>query len=178
MSEGALDVPEQVTQILTSGEEIVHVACPVKIPGKSNPAIALTNKRFIIFKKKLIGMDIEDYMWRDLKDVSYKESLTGVTVTLKMDDDEDIDLPRLPKDEARKLYSVAKEMEEKTRKEKRSLELEEKRAAAGGVVVHSPPTDAKEDPVQKLKQLKDMLDMGLVSQDEYDKTKASILSRM
>ena len=178
MPEGAIEVPEQVTQILTSGEEIVHVACPMKIPGKSNPAIALTNKRFIVFKKKLIGMDIEDYMWRDLKDVSYKESLTGVTVTLKMDDDEDINLPWLPKDEARKLYSVAKEMEERTRKEKRALELEEKRASAGGVVVQSQQTETKEDPVQKLKQLKDMLDLGLVSQEEYDKAKASILSRM
>jgi len=36
----------------------------------------------------------------------------------------------------------------------------------------------QEDPVAKLKQLKDMLDAGLISQDEYDKTKAAILKRM
>jgi hypothetical protein len=33
-------------------------------------------------------------------------------------------------------------------------------------------------PVAKLKQLKDMLDTGLISQEEYDKTKTAILARM
>jgi hypothetical protein len=37
---------------------------------------------------------------------------------------------------------------------------------------------AKEDPVAKLKQLKEMLDAGLILQEEYDTTKAAILSRM
>lgn len=36
----------------------------------------------------------------------------------------------------------------------------------------------QEDPVAKLKQLKEVLDAGLVSQDEYDKTKAAVLARM
>jgi hypothetical protein len=36
----------------------------------------------------------------------------------------------------------------------------------------------QEDPVAKLKQLKEMLDAGLVSQEEYDKTKAVVLARM
>jgi hypothetical protein len=31
--------------------------------------------------------------------------------------------------------------------------------------------EAKEDPIVKLKQLKDILDAGLISQEEYDKTK-------
>jgi hypothetical protein len=36
----------------------------------------------------------------------------------------------------------------------------------------------QEDPVQKLKQLKSMLDAELISQDEYDQKKADILSQM
>jgi hypothetical protein len=40
------------------------------------------------------------------------------------------------------------------------------------------PSVLAEDPVQKLKQLKDMLDAGLISQKEYDSKKADILSRM
>jgi uncharacterized protein YqgQ len=40
------------------------------------------------------------------------------------------------------------------------------------------PTPAQEDPVAKLKQLKEMLDAGLISQEEYDKAKAAILARM
>jgi membrane protease subunit (stomatin/prohibitin family) len=37
---------------------------------------------------------------------------------------------------------------------------------------------AQQDPVQKLKQLKDMLDAGLITQTEYDEKKADILSKM
>lgn len=40
------------------------------------------------------------------------------------------------------------------------------------------PQALAEDPVQKLKQLKDMLDASLISQEEYDSKKADILSRM
>ncbi len=39
----------------------------------------------------------------------------------------------------------------------------------------SPP---QEDPVAKLKQLKDMLNADLITKDEYNKTKAAILGRM
>jgi hypothetical protein len=35
-----------------------------------------------------------------------------------------------------------------------------------------------EDPLQKMKQLKDMFDAGLINQEEYDKTKAMILAKM
>jgi hypothetical protein len=40
------------------------------------------------------------------------------------------------------------------------------------------PTQSAEDPLQKIRQLKEMLDAGLVSQEEYDKTKAAVLARM
>lgn len=36
----------------------------------------------------------------------------------------------------------------------------------------------QEDLVSKLKQLKDTVDAGLISQEEYDKTKAAILAKM
>lgn len=83
----------------------------------------------------------------------------------------------MPNDDARALYSAAKEMEERMQKEKCSLELEVKRAAASGAVVQS-QEETKEDPVAKLKHLKEMLDAGLIGQDEYDKMKAVIRPRM
>ena len=36
----------------------------------------------------------------------------------------------------------------------------------------------KEDPVQVLKQLKEMLDIGVITEEEYDKKKQEVLSRM
>lgn len=42
----------------------------------------------------------------------------------------------------------------------------------------SPNPIVETDPVAKLKQLKDMLDAGLITQDEYDKTKSTLLAKM
>ena len=42
----------------------------------------------------------------------------------------------------------------------------------------SPPKSDADDPVATLKKLKDMLDMGLIEQSEYDTKKTEIMSRM
>lgn len=53
---------------------------------------------------------------------------------------------------------------------------------AGQVFSNSPQdgnqNSAQEDPMQTLTKLKNMLDAGLISQDEYDSKKTEILGRM
>jgi membrane protease subunit (stomatin/prohibitin family) len=51
-------------------------------------------------------------------------------------------------------------------------------AMQGGMQQGAGAAAAQQDPVQKLKQLKDMLDAGLITQTEYDEKKADILSKM
>ena len=46
------------------------------------------------------------------------------------------------------------------------------------VTTHAADQQPKEDPLQKMKQLKEMLDAKLITQDEYDKKKAEILASM
>jgi hypothetical protein len=177
-------VHSKVSQILTSGEEIIYIAVQKKLVMNMSPVcVALTNKRFIIYKPKMLGrVDFEDYIWRDLKDAKVKEGMRGATLTLETMDSRQIPIEDLPKAQARKLYTLAQDMEEHVREERRQRELEEKRAAAGGIVMSTPaaqqPAPVQENPVQKLKQLKDMLDAGLISQGEYDSKKVDILSRM
>ena len=94
----------------------------------------------------------------------------------------------LPKTQARKVYAFAQQMEEFVREERRIRDMEEKRAAAGGINIAGMPgmnmaaqTSApppKEDPVQVLGKLKQLLDAGLITQQEYDTKKNDILSRM
>ena len=91
----------------------------------------------------------------------------------------------IPKAQARKLYRFAQEMEETKREERRQRDLEEKRAIAGGGITintQSAPAPAAaaptEDPMEKLTKLKSMLDMGILTQEEFDAKKADILSKM
>jgi hypothetical protein len=181
-------IQAKVQQILTANEVILHLAVqsmPLRPVANLTPdCVVLTNRRFIIYRPKLLGRaDFEDYIWRDLRDARLKEGITRATLTFQTVRGRTITIEGLPKHEARRLYAIAQEQEEKVLEERRLREMEEKRAASGGVILHgapvatpAPPTQV--DPVQKLKQLKDMLDAGLISQEEYDGKKANILSRM
>lgn len=180
--------PEQIQQIyskvsniLTSQESIKYIAVQTPLANLFPDAAVLTNRRFILFRPKLFGrVDFSDYIWRDLSDVQLKEEILSSTLLFKTVKGETLRLAWIPKEQARKVYAFAQEMEERVREERRVREMEEKRAAAGGVVIHSGNSGSseKEDPVQKLKQLKEMLDAGLITSGEYESKRQSILSKM
>jgi hypothetical protein len=176
----------KVQQILTTGENVLYVAVQRGPLVRMSPDCAvLTDRRFIIYRPKLLGrVQFEDHGWRDLHGVQLLEKLLGSTITLQTIAGETLMLDYLPKAQARRVYAFAQEMEERAREERRARELEEKRAAAGGVFVAgshagSPtlPIDST-DPSQRLKALKAMWDAGLISASEYETKRAEIISKM
>ncbi|HEU4366468.1 MAG TPA: PH domain-containing protein [Candidatus Krumholzibacteria bacterium] len=179
-------VCSRVQQILTSGETILYVAVQKKpVVNVSPECVVLTNRRFIVYRPSLLGrVTFEDQMWRDLHDATLRENIVGATFTLATVTGRVLTIEHLPKAQARRLYAFAQEMEERVREERRALDLEEKRAAAGGVVVSGIPATGSaaeppsRDPVQRLKALKEMYDAGLISAGEYEAKRAEIVSRM
>lgn len=179
---------ERVQQVVTRGEEILYIAVQKKPVVNITPdCVVLTTRRYIIYRAKLLGRsDFDDYIWRDLFDVRLKEGVLGATLTMRTASGPLVSIDYLPKLQARKLYRFAQEMEEKATEERRVRQLEEHRAAAGGVVVQASPnvpaasaaSVSADDPMQKLQQLKAMLDSGLITADEYASKKADILAKM
>lgn len=180
-------VHARVQEILTSDETILYIAVQKKpIVTLTPDCVVLTNRRFIIYRPKMLGrVSFEDYIWRDLRDARLKEGMIGATLTMQTVQGKGLRLEYLPKAQARRLYSFAQEMEEKVREERRRRDLEEKRAAAGGVVLQTgaPTAQARapswqDDPVEKLKKLKEMADMELITAGEYEAKRAEIISQM
>lgn len=178
-------VYSRVKQILTSTEEILYIAVQKSLVNLSPDCAILTNRRFIIYRPKLLGgVNFEDYIWRDLHDARLTEGMIRATLTMHAVKGKVLSIGDLPKAQARKLYAFAQEMEEKVREQRRLRAMEEKRAAAGGIVLQGTPTPqapaiaSQEDPMQKLMKLKEMLDAGLITAGEYEAKKAEILSRM
>jgi Bacterial PH domain len=176
----------RVQQIMTTGENILYVAVQKKPIVTILPECAvLTDRRFIIYRPKLLGrVSFEDHGWRDLHNAKLQENLLGTTITLQTVAGGTLMLDHIPKAQARRVYAFAQEMEERARAERRARELEEKRAAAGGVFVAGShaggplsPADPS-DPAQSLKTLKAMWDAGLISASEYETKRAEIISRM
>ena len=179
---------EKVSQMLTRSEQIVYIAVQQPVRSLAPDSAILTNRRFIIYRPRFFGgATFEDYIWRDLEDAHLEEGVMWSIFSRKTTEGKTLALTGLPKAQARRLYAYAQEMEEQMLEERRHREMEEKRAAAGGIVVRggTPSSEAPdsaaaslEDPVQKLRQLKEMVEMGLITPQEYEATKTKVLASM
>jgi hypothetical protein len=179
----------KVQEYCTSNEEVQYIAVQKKTLGVnfSPDCIALTNKRIILIRPKSFGLslDFQDFSWMNVADVHMKEGVFAATITIKTTSGQTDSMEDIPKAQARRLYRFAQEMEETKKEERRQRDLEDKRAIAGGGITintpsHQPQATAApvEDPMEKLTKLKSMLDMGILTQAEFDAKKADILSKM
>lgn len=174
---------ERIRQLLTAGEQMEYIAIQHKPVMNVTPlCVVLTTRRIILYKPGLLGSaDFQDYVWRDLVRAHIKEKMVGATLTLEMADGEARQVDYLPKEQARRAYAIAQQMEERVAEMRRQHELEDKRAASGGVVVqaaNSPSAAAPSDLRERLQQLKELHENDLITEDEYESKKAEILSSL
>lgn len=177
----------KVSGLLTAGEVVEYIAVQKKPAINLSPdCIALTNKRIIFCRPKNFGlsMDFQDYLWKDIADCHIKENILGADFKIKTTRGQIIMMDYLPKAQARKLYQFGQGKEEEMQDYRRQIDLENKRAAAGGGITvntsipNSQTTEVKEDPLEVLQKLKKLLDSEIISQEEFDVKKAEVLSKI
>lgn len=171
--------------LLTSGEQIEYIAVQKKpLVNIAPDGLLLTNKRLMIVRPKLLGMTFQDYIWRDIGNVHMSEQMLTATITCTVAGGTPLKIDSIPKKQARKIYGIAQEKEERVREERRMRDMEEKRAAAGGITIAAPghgsgvAAPASDDPMAVLGKLKSMLEAGLIQPQEYETKKAEVLARM
>jgi hypothetical protein len=114
------------------------------------------------------------------------EQMLTATISCVIVGGKKLEIDSIPKRQARRIYAYAQEVEERMHEERRARDMEEKRVAAGGVVIQSPvgmpmqqnAAPVADDPMAVLGKLKKMLDAGLIEASEYEAKKAEILGRM
>ncbi|PPV05155.1 hypothetical protein XBLMG947_3754 [Xanthomonas bromi] len=181
----------KITELLTRDEQVEYIAVQKKMVMNLSPdAVVLTNRRFIVVYPKLLGMTFRDFPWREVLDVHMSEQMLGATIMCRTTQGAYASVDSLPKKQARRVYAYAQQVEESAYEKRQQLEIDKLRAAAGGVVVHAPaaqgaavpssatPATAAEDPMQVLSKLKQLLDAGLITQDEFDAKKTDVLARL
>ena len=171
---------EKVSQLLTRGEQVTYIAVQKALTIDPTPEIVvLTNRRFMHYQQNLMGSaKFTDYIWRELKEARLEEGVMRATLTLYAANGETLRIDNLVKEQARRLYAIAQEMEENVR--------EEKRAEAGGIYmpgmmggVGAGSTAAPADePLQALSKLKQLMEAGLISAEEFEAKKKEILARL
>ena len=182
---------DMVKPLLIAGEHIEHLLVQGLTAMKLRVgSIVLTNRRAIFLEPGLIKMDFKDMLWRNMVGVHMSETLTGAEFVLQDTTGRMLRLAHLPKENTRKAYAYAQQVEELALEFRRQRSLEESRAAAKGFAIpaHAPSepplaprlssAPAEGDPVAALTTLKDMLDRGLLDEATYQAKRTEILARL
>jgi hypothetical protein len=105
-------ITAKLENLLMSNEEVGYIAVQKKPAITVLPdSIVVTNKRIILCKPKNLGLSMEfvDYDWDDISGSFVKEGLLGAEFTFSTKSDLTHTVDYLPKNQARKLYTYAKE---------------------------------------------------------------------
>ncbi|PLW79782.1 hypothetical protein C0585_05970 [Candidatus Woesearchaeota archaeon] len=173
-------VLEEVNHLLTKDEEHLHLARQKKPIGNMLPStIIVTNRRIIHHKPTLFGLTFEDYRWGQLQDVHISEKLLGAELVFTFADNT-VQITHLPKDAAKKIYQIAQEREEEWVGKRRQRNLDEMRAKSGAAMINvgtndSAKEESKPDIKSKLRELKEFLEEGLITEEEYNSKKEVLL---
>jgi hypothetical protein len=175
---------ERVREICTSGEEILYVAIQSKpIANFSPDCVVLSNKRFIIYRSKLLGrVTFYDCLWKDSKNVHLKENILGAEISFESQSGHIETIDYLPKSQARKIYRIGQEMEEESITLRRKMEIETLQAGADKTVINQviaptpqANTTSEGDIVAKLAKLKSLLENGLITESEFQEKRTKLL---
>jgi preprotein translocase subunit YajC len=181
---------QKLSATLMRDDKVISSAIQNRIASlfKRRELVAITNSRFISINRSLFGgFTMRDYQWKDLHDVKLAEnilpaifgsSLSFVTAT----DSAGLRIDGIPSDVASAIYTHAQSEGQAWEEKLRIRELEEKRAASGGVHVHSAaPGAASGLPtasiMEEIAKAKALLDAGAISDAEFQEIKARVLSR-
>lgn len=105
-------ITSKLDNLLMSNEEVGYIAVQKKPAITVFPdSIVVTNKRIILCKPKNLGLSMEfvDYDWDDIEASFVKEGILGADFTFNTKSDITHTVDYLPKNQARKLYTYAKE---------------------------------------------------------------------
>jgi len=105
-------ITSKLNDLLMKNEEIGYIGVQKKPAITVFPdSIVLTNKRIILCKPKNLGlsMDFIDYDWEDVVAAFVKENILGSEFSFSTKSELTISIDYIPKTQARKLYTFAKE---------------------------------------------------------------------
>ncbi len=105
-------ITAKLNNLLMSNEEVGYIAVQKKPAVTIFPdSIVVTNKRIIICKPKNLGLSMEfvDYDWDGIVSSFVKEGILGADFTFTTKSELTNTIDYLPKNQARKLYTYAKE---------------------------------------------------------------------
>lgn len=182
----------KLRDMLQSDEQIIYLSIQKKPGVTINPdSIAVSSKKLIFCIPENLGLTTNyiTFNWAEVKEVSFKEGFLGSKFIMVPQRGENVAIDYIPKVQARKLFQFCNEQLEKHKTINPGIgsvmqneNLVDDYASYIEVSEDSTndmPTDkSNDDLTEKLQKLKVLFEKQLISQAEYERKKADILSQL
>ncbi len=171
------DALKECEKLFTEGEKALEVAVQQKPVLNMLPnSVVVTNKRVILHKPHMFRATFTDYLWKDLVKVHLMDKLFGSQLVFQFRKGYLV-TSFLPKNQAKKVYSIAQAKEEEWVEKWRLRNIEEERAKSGAnqIVIDKGNSGERIGIKERLLELEHLREEGLITQDEYQNKKMEIL---
>ncbi|MET3113400.1 hypothetical protein AAKU52_001123 [Pedobacter sp. CG_S7] len=187
----------KIRDLMSSNEALIYLAVQKRPAVNLMPdCIVVSNKRIFYCEPANFGitMNFKDISWKSIKEVSFKEELFGSKFICVPQHGENIVTEYIPKAQARKLYQAAKQQLDEFKEELLKIEKEEKQFTDTYTYMEEEPleitvpvpqvqleaqpvfqVEPEDETTLKLRKLKTLFDKQLITLEEYEAKKATIL---
>jgi hypothetical protein len=190
-----MKIPEAVEKNLASGEDVLHVirASRALSMDMTPKTLAVTNQRVILIDHKLMGRyELQDIPYSKMETVRFEQGVAGSHFTLKPEDGEAIEVAWLSRDGARKAIETIRDALDAIAVEPVSIQRTKKMLGREEWVLHKPEElvyrrgssvddgekTSRSDPLEQIGRLKELLERGAISQEEYERKKRDLLDQV
>jgi hypothetical protein len=205
LSSGHSYLFKKVANVVMKDEEVLAIAAQTDLARWwvfPPDGVVVTSHRILFLRCGFLSFNFQDFHWEHVEDVHLSTSFAGSTIMVTASSSKSgyatkaanvrnvkAISRRLVISQAQNVYSVGQQMEHTWREKIRQRIMEERQVERGQVVVQAPavaqaaavPSESAaplDDPADRLRKLRGLVDEGILTQEEYDKKKAEILSAM
>lgn len=189
------EIPKNVEENLYPGEQISY-SLKRKLSLEAKPKyLVVTDRRVMYLDQKILGRyDLKDIPYEKLEQVSFHKGPVSSAFALKSEEGGTILLTRMERKEATKVMNAIQDslnaiaVEPVSIRKKKGLLGEDlllkkppelvSRTIPMTRVVEERKTKAEEGPADKLKKLKELYDVGVINEQEYEEKRKKLLEQL
>ena len=189
-----IEVPSEVSENLYPGERVLFCVKKKVMTELKPKFLIVTDRRAIYLDQKILGRyEIADVPYEKMEMVYFKKGKIGAEFYIQNEEGMSIKLNWLEKSEAMSAMEAIRDalnaiaVEPISIQKKKGLFGEEwKITKPKEVVTKTLPmtkvvektTSQKEDPIEKLKKLKELYEAGIISKEEFEEKKSKLLDQI
>ena len=189
-----MEVPDEISENLYPGGKVLYCVKKKLRTDWKPKFLAVTERRVLYLDQKLLGRyDLEDIPYEKLEFAHFRKGKIGAEFEIKREDGSKIKLSWMDRDEAKEAMEAIKDalnaisVEPVTIKKKKGILGEEMNITKPKeLVTRTLPmtkvverkTAVEEDPLEKLKKLKELYEEGILTKEEFEEKKRNLLEKI